>query len=55
MQRFAEAHSLLSLIGCLNPQEATTIDHSLQVHSAAAAKKAREAAHQKSEQSAVPD
>lgn len=55
MQRFAEAYSLLPLIGSLNPQEATTIDHSLQVHSAAAAKKAREAAHQKSEQSAVPD
>ena len=55
MQRFAEAYSLLPLIGSLNPQEATAIDHSLQVHSAAAAKKARAAAQQKSEQSAVPD
>lgn len=55
MQRFAEAYSLLPLIGSLNPQEATAIDHSLQVHSAAAAKKARAAAQQKSEPSAVPD
>ncbi|MBU2843823.1 tetratricopeptide repeat protein [Acidithiobacillus thiooxidans] len=55
MQRFAEAYSLLPLIGSLNPQEANAIDHSLQVHSAAAAKKARAAAQQKSEQSAVPD
>ncbi|MBU2761565.1 tetratricopeptide repeat protein [Acidithiobacillus sulfurivorans] len=55
MQRFAEAYSLLPLIGSLNPQEATAIDHSLQAHSAAAAKKARAAVSQKSEQSAVPD
>jgi hypothetical protein len=55
MQRFAEAYSLLPLIGSLNPQEATAIDRSLQVHSAAAAKKARAAAQQKSEPSAVPD
>ncbi|WP_139110672.1 tetratricopeptide repeat protein [Acidithiobacillus thiooxidans] len=55
MQRFAEAYSLLPLIGSLNPQEANAIDHSLQVHSAAVAKKARAAAQQKSEQSAVPD
>ena len=55
MQRFAEAYSLLPLIGSLNPQEANAIDHSLQIHRAAVAKKARAAAQQKSEQSAVPD
>ncbi|MBU2737932.1 hypothetical protein [Acidithiobacillus concretivorus] len=55
MQRFAEAHSLLLLIGSLNPQEATAIDHSLQVHSAAATKKARAAVQQKSESSVMPD
>ncbi|MBE7562296.1 tetratricopeptide repeat protein [Acidithiobacillus sp. HP-6] len=55
MQRFAEAYSLLPLISSLNPREATAIDHSLQVHSAAAAKKTRATAQQKSEQSAVPD
>lgn len=55
MQRFAEAYSLLPLIGSLNPQEANAINHSLQVHRAAATKKARAAAQQKSEQAAVPD
>ncbi|MBU2739271.1 tetratricopeptide repeat protein [Acidithiobacillus sp. ATCC 19703] len=55
MQRFAEAYSLLPLIGSLNPQEAKAIDQSLQVHSTAAAKRARKADQQKSEPSVMPD